>query len=135
MLFEASITIPKNTLKAAPAEVIFPIGMGVINKMMVRPRHGHASLAHCVILLHEHQIFPSIEDMEFHGDTHPIDWEDQLTIDQPPYELKILGWNEDDTYKHTFDIYVAMLEQAVAEKQGTIGGMLAKFLKMVGITS
>ncbi|GAI04657.1 unnamed protein product, partial [marine sediment metagenome] len=28
---------------------------------------------------------------------------------QPPYELKIKGWNTDDTYPHTFDIYVAVL--------------------------
>jgi hypothetical protein len=135
MLFQASITIPKNTLKADPAEVMLPIAMGVINKIMVRPRPGHASLAHCVILYHEHQIAPSVEDMDFSGDTFPIDWEEQYPVDQPPYELKILGWNEDDTYEHTFDIYVAMLEQAIAARQSTIGGMLAKFLKMVGITS
>jgi hypothetical protein len=85
------------------------IAHGIISKIMVRPRPGHAALAHCIILHHEHQIAPSTETMEFHGDTFPIDWEEYYECYQPPYELKIKGWNEDDTYPHTFDIFVAVL--------------------------
>jgi len=109
VLFEASITIPKNTLEASATEVMLPIAHGIISKIMVRPRPGHAALAHCVILSHEHQIAPSSGSMEFHGDTFPIDWEEYYEVYQPPYELKIKGWNEDDTYEHTFDIFVAVL--------------------------
>lgn len=109
MLFEASITIPKNTPSVAPTIVMLPIALGIISKIMVRPRPGHAALAHCIILHHEHQIAPSFGSMEFHGDTFPIDWEEYYESYQPPYELKIKGWNEDDTYEHTFDIFVAVL--------------------------
>ncbi len=109
MLFEASITIPKNTLETAPTEVICKIAHGIITKFMVRPRPGHAALAHIVILHHEHQIAPSTENMDIHGDALPIDWEEYYESYQPPYELKIKGWNSDDTYPHTFDIYVAIL--------------------------
>ena len=109
MLFEASITMPKSTLSTAPTEVILHIAHGIITKIMVRPRPGHAGLAHCVILHHEHQIAPSTENMDFSGDTFPIDWEEYYESYQPPYELKIKGWNDDDTYPHTFDIFVAIL--------------------------
>jgi len=109
MLFQASITIPKNTLQAAPTVVMLGIAHGIITRMMVRPRPGHAALAHCVILHHEHQIAPSTENMDFAGDTFPIDWEEYYESYQPPYELKIKGWNEDDTYPHTFDVFVAVL--------------------------
>ena len=109
MLFEASITIPKLTSKTDPTVVILKIAHGIITKIMVRPRAGHAALAHCVILHHEHQIAPSTEGMDLHGDAHPIDWEEYYESYQPPYELKIKGWNDDDTYPHTFDIYVAVL--------------------------
>lgn len=109
MLFEASITIPKNTLEASSTIVMLPIAHGIITKIMVRPRPGHAALAHCVILHHEHQIAPSAGSMELHGDTAPIDWEEYYECYQPPYELKLKGWNEDDTYPHTFDIFVAVL--------------------------
>jgi hypothetical protein len=109
MLFETSITIPKSTASTAPTTVILGIAHGIITKIMVRPRPGHAALAHCVILHHEHQIAPSTENMEFHGDTFPIDWEEYYEVYQPPYELKIEGWNDDDAYAHTFDILVAIL--------------------------
>jgi len=109
MIFQASVTIPKSKTKDAPTVVMLGIAHGIISKIMVRPRPGHSGLAHCVILHHEHQIAPSTENMEFHGDTFPIDWEEYYEVYQPPYQLKIKGWNEDDTYEHTFDIFVAIL--------------------------
>lgn len=109
MLFEASITIPANTSSSSPTTQILKIAHGIITKIMVRPRPGHAALAHMVILHHEHQIAPSTEGMDFSGDTFPIDWEEYYESYQPPYELKLKGWNEDDTYSHTFDVFVAIL--------------------------
>ena len=109
MLFQASITIPKNTTSSGATEVNLKIAHGIITKIMVRPRPGHAALAHLVILHHEHQIAPSTENMDLHGDAPPIDWEEYYESYQPPYELKLKGWNEDDTYPHTFDVYVAIL--------------------------
>jgi hypothetical protein len=109
VLFEASITIPANTTAADPETAMLKIAHGIISKIMVRPRPGHAGLAHCVILHHEHQIAPSTEGMDFAGDTFPIDWEEYYECYQPPYELKLKGWNTDDTYEHTFDIFVAIL--------------------------
>ncbi|MBA7582971.1 hypothetical protein ES708_24909 [subsurface metagenome] len=109
MLFEASITIPKNTARDSPTTQILTIAHGIITKIMVRPRPGHAALAHCVILHHEHQIAPSTEGMSFSGDTFPIDWEEYYEMYHEPYELKLKGWNEDDTYPHTFDVFVAIL--------------------------
>jgi len=109
MLFEASITIPKNTTSASPTTEILKIAHGIITKIMVRPRPGHAALAHLVILHHEHQIAPSTENMDLHGDALSIDWEEYYESYQPPYELKLQGWNDDDTYPHTFDVYVAIL--------------------------
>lgn len=109
MLFSASLTVPANTLKTAPSESVLKIAHGIITKFMVRPRPGHAGLAHCVILHLEHQIAPSTQDMDISGDAFPVDWEEYYEIYQSPYELKIRGWNEDDTYPHTFDIFVAVL--------------------------
>jgi len=109
MLFQTSITIPKNTTSTNPTVAILEIAHGIITKIMVRPRPGHAGLAHLVILHHEHQIAPSTENMDLHGDAAPIDWEEYYESYQPPYELKLKGWNEDDTYPHTFDVMVAIL--------------------------
>lgn len=109
MLFKGSITIPANTTELDPTVVTFKIAHGIITKFMVRPRPGHAALAHCVVSYHEHQIAPSTVGMNLAGDTFPLDWEEYYEVYQPPYDLKITGWNDDDTYEHTFDVYVAIL--------------------------
>jgi len=109
MLFQGSITIPKKTTSNNPIIVTFGIAKGIITKFMVRPKPGHAGLAHLIILHHEHQIAPSTENMNLYGDSFPIDWEDYYESYQPPYELKLKGWNSDDTYPHTFDVFVAIL--------------------------
>lgn len=109
MLFEAAITIPKNTAETSPTTELLKIAHGIVTKIMVRPRPGHAGLAHLVIRHHEHQIAPSTEGMDFSGDTFPIDWEEYYESYQPPYELKLEGWNTDDTYPHTFDVFVTIL--------------------------
>lgn len=109
MLFQASITIPKSTTKASPTTEILEIAKGIITVIMIRPRAGHAALAHLVILHHEHQIAPSTENMDIRGDMFPIDWEEYYESYQPPFELKLKGWNDDDTYPHTFDVFVAIL--------------------------
>jgi len=109
MLFQASITIPKSTTKASPTTETLKIAHGIITKFMVRPRPGHASLAHLIIRHHEHQIAPSTEDMDLHGDAAPIDWEEYYESYQPPYELKLEGWNDSVTFSHTFDVFVAIL--------------------------
>lgn len=109
MLFQASITIPANTDSSVPITETLTIAHGIISKIMVRPRPGHAGLAHLVLLHHEHQIAPSSPDMDLYGDSSPIDWEEYYECYQPPYELKLRGWNDDDSYQHTFDVFVAVL--------------------------
>ena len=109
MLFQASITIPKDTASTAPTVATFDIAKGIITRFMVRPRPGHSGLAHLVILHHNHQIAPSNPDGDLHGDIHPLDWEDYYESYEPPYTLELRGWNDDDTYPHTFDVFVAIL--------------------------
>lgn len=133
MLFQADITIPKNTTEASPAIVILKIGKGIITKFMIRPRPGHAALAHLVIGYHEHQIAPITENMDLHGDADPIDWEDHIEVLQRPFELKLQGWNDDDTYAHTFTIFVVVLPKSVLlvhavvdAIRGLFGGILGR---------
>jgi len=113
MLFQADITIPKNTTEASPTIVDLGIGKGVITKFMVRPRPGHSGLAHCRIYYHDHPVAPTTLGMDFHGDADPIDWEDHIEVLQEPLTLRIIGWNSDDTYPHTFTIFIVILPKSV----------------------
>ena len=110
MIFQRDIVIPAQVAGVDGTNIVMlPIAKGIITKMIVQPRPGHAALAHLVILHHESQIAPSNRDMDFHGDTFPILWEEYYESYQPPHELKLVGWNEDDTYPHTFTVFVVVL--------------------------
>ncbi|GAI08486.1 unnamed protein product [marine sediment metagenome] len=69
--------------------------------------------------------------MTLHGDFFPIDWEEYYESYQPPYELKIKGWNDDDTYSHTFNVFVAILPRkavlalAIVDAIKSVFGMLS----------
>lgn len=133
MLYESSITIPKETPATAPTVETLKVSAGVVTKVMVRPRPGHSAVAHLVIRYGGHQVWPSTENMEIHGDTFPIDWEEQHQLDQPPFELTIVGWNDSTLYEHVFDIYVAMLPFDVVNSESALVSGLKKFLSLVGI--
>lgn len=126
MLYESSITIPANTASTSPTVVTMGIARGVITEFMVYPHPGHAGLAHLTIHYQGHQIAPSTEGMDLHGDTFPIDWEDYIEVDQPPFDLKLEGWNEDDTYEHSFDVFIAVIE-----KRWTLGQLIASAIRDV----
>lgn len=131
MLFTADVNIPKNTTEAAPVTQMLKVAHGIITWVSVLFPPGCARLAHCVILHHEHQIFPSTEGMDLAGDTFPIEWDEYYECYQPPYELKLKAWNEDDTYPHKITIRVAILPRrgiiatAVADTIKSVLGMLS----------
>jgi len=109
MLFTTDINIPKSTTSADPVVEILKIAHGIVTWISVLFPPGCARLAHAVILHHEHQIAPSTENMDLSGDTFPIAWDEYYESYQPPYELKIKAWNEDDTYPHKITVRVAVL--------------------------
>lgn len=109
MIFQGSITIPANTTKENPTVVTFLIDYGIITEIKVRSAFEHAGLTHCTINYHEQQIAPQQDDMYFTGDGQPIDFAEFFEIYQPPFELKIKGWNDDDTVQHAFNIYIVVL--------------------------
>jgi len=109
MLFQADITIEVGKTKADPETEILKIAHGIITNIIVQIPAGHRALSHLVILHHEHQIAPSTEGMDIHGNFFPVEWGEYYESYQPPYELKLVGWNDDDTYPHTFTVYVAIL--------------------------
>jgi len=131
MLFQASITIPKNTTYDSPTIAMFKIAHGIVTKIMVRPRPGHAALAHLVILHHEHQIAPSTENMDLHGDAPAIDWEEYYESYQPPYELKLKGWNEDDTYDHTITLMLLVLPKSYILPVGAVEGIMESLSNLI----
>lgn len=132
MLFTTEFTIPKNTVSKTPVRQTLKIARGTINRFIVYPRPGHAGLAHMVIRYHGHQIAPSNEGMNLSGDAHPIDWDDERDIDTPPYEIILEGWNDDDTYPHTFYVAISIIPDN-SEADSNSESTIQKVLDVLGL--
>jgi hypothetical protein len=101
MFYEKSITLPPNTDRSSPVSEVIPIHPGKVQQVSVFFPEGCSGLAHLTISLWGHQLWPSNPDGFFTGDNTLIVFPEDLQIIDPPYELILTGWNEDDTYPHT----------------------------------
>jgi hypothetical protein len=113
VFYDFAITVPKSTTEANAVTTIAKVTHGVITRVSFRPRPGHSALLHCQVSYHEHQLWPVSREEDLHGDTFPIEWDDYEELFTDPYELKIVAWNEDDTYAHTFDLGFALLPENI----------------------
>jgi len=109
MLFIAEVAVATDKSKTDPEVATLKIAHGIISRVSVYFPPGCSQKVHCVILHHEHQIFPSTEDMDLTGDAAAIEWNEYYESYQPPYELKIKCWGVDCSHSHTVTVRVAIL--------------------------
>lgn len=131
MLFTAEIEVETTHTATNKKEQTLKIAHGIISYVNVLHPPGCHGLVHCVILHHEHQIFPSTENMDLAGDGFPIVWDEYYESYQPPYELKIKAWGDSCSYDHTITVKVAVLPRkaiialAIVDAIKTALGMLS----------
>lgn len=131
MFHTYEIEVAASTAETSPTITKVQLSHGVITRVSFRPRPGHAALCHCRVFYHDTQIAPADRDQDLHGDTFPIEWDDFIEIFARPYELRIVAWNEDDTYSHTFDISFALLSKwevlpyAISRALSSIVGLIS----------
>lgn len=124
MLFTVEVSVPKSTTSLDPVVQILPIALGIVTWVSVFFPPWCAKQLHVVILSHEHQIFPSTENMDLTGDAGAVEWVEYYECYQPPYELKIKAWNDDDVWTHAATVRVAVLP-----RKATAPASLADTLK------
>jgi len=130
MFHEKDITIPANTDKTSPVVVTWRVEEGVITHVEISFPPGCHRLAHVQIWYHESQLYPHGRDEDFAADAYTIKFTDQFEINEPPYELKIKGWNEDDTYDHTITVRVNIVPKELVFPAKPLH-IIASFLKRV----
>lgn len=109
MLFTAEPVVTPNDTEASPKVKTLKIAHGIISWVSVLFPTGCHQMVHCVILHHEHQVWPSTEGMSLSGDTVPIEWTEYYEAYQPPYELKVKLWSEETVHNHAVTIRIAVL--------------------------
>lgn len=113
MLFVYSLTVPADTTEVDPVTSTVSIAHGVLRHVSVSFPPGCAALCRVAVLYHESQIIPANRSEYLAWDALTISWPEEVPIHTVPYQLKLVGWNEDDTYPHTVTFRFDILEPEV----------------------
>ena len=112
--YTLDLKISKNTPEISPVEQRLKIHEGVIVRWLIYIPSGHHALAHMRILYGLDQILPYKKDTWLRGEDETLNLDDWWDPPEQPYELRVQGYNLDDTYDHTFYIRVVALPREVA---------------------
>ena len=110
MLFRYSVTVPANTTELVPTTSVVKIVHGVLQHVSVSFPPGCAALCHVAVLYQETQIIPANPSAYLAWDDLTLSWPEEVKLLVAPYQLKLVGWNEDDTYPHTVTFRFDILE-------------------------
>ena len=128
MLFTFSITTPANTLASAKQQTSLALAAGIISHVWVQFPPGPAALLHLQIADELHQVIPANPDNDLASDDETIEWDDEIDLTEPPYELQAHTWNLDDTYLHLVIIHISLIPAAEWAKRSTIWDRLGAML-------
>lgn len=128
MNYRGSLTIPANTPVSAPVEQEMILGPGVMSRVRIAIPAGHHGLAHLRIYRWGHQLYPTTPDADYAGDDEVIEIEDNMPGDEPPYTLRLWGYNTSTQYDHTFEVSITLQSATGA---GGVGGPLARLMEWV----
>ena len=119
-----TITLPLGGTEAAPETTIGYIGKGVIHRLVIFFPRGCFGLAHIQIFVGGVQVWPSIQGQTFAYDGYTLDVLEHFEIEAGPTEVRIVGWNEDETYNHTIQVGFGILPKSVLLPTGSTEGII-----------
>jgi len=112
-VYVVPLEVPAKTPQDAPVERVLKVEEPVVTEISVFFPPGCFALAHVQVFYGELQLAPKPVGASFTGDgiepRHPLRW----FPPEVPFELRILGWNEDVEYKHTPLVFITTEEVAV----------------------
>lgn len=114
MIFARQILIPANTQLDDPLITTIPISLGTLRHVWVRWRWGSGNLCGCRILYASFQMWPLTMTDWFVSTPYPLDFEDDLPIDDVPTDLVVEAYNIDDTFEHRLWVAVSILRSPAA---------------------
>lgn len=120
MQFQINLVIPALTSSDAPIEASQLLDVGTLDSIDVRFPDGCVSLVHFAAKLKQFQLVPWNQDGSIASNDHVVHSDLDYPITQPPMELYLYAWSEDDTYTHTLLVLINWTPKEVQ----TIGQLL-----------
>jgi len=101
-IYTKILTIPPNTPKDNPKEAKITLEGDILTEITIVIPPGHAALTGIALLYGIEQIAPLPSGEWFTGDDERIAWVERWGIPEGKAEITLRGYNEDDTYEHSF---------------------------------
>lgn len=111
-LFSFEFTIPANTPEETPETLDLVLEEGTVSKVQIIIPPGHAALAGLKIMNDIEQVIPKSGWLKGNNDRLDFDVDIKIIGAGEPitYKFTANGFNEDDTYEHTFYIRAWVLK-------------------------
>jgi len=111
-LFSFEFPIPPNTPEETPETFDMVLEEGTVSKVQIIIPPGHAALAGLKIMNDTEQVIPKSGWLKGNNDRLDFDVDIKIIGSGEPitYKFTANGFNEDDTYEHTFYIRVWVLK-------------------------
>jgi len=130
MQYRAALTIPAGTPEASPETLDLPVTFGILRRYVLHFPPGQSGLAHVQVWYCGRQVLPTSIGESFIGDDTLIDLPEAFPIENPPFELLLVGWAPLAALEHTvyFILYIerdvllipAQMELQVALPEGIV---------------
>jgi len=133
MFYDFALTIPANTLQAAPYTQELKLTAGIVHYVEIEFPSGCAGLAHVQIRQPEATYLPTNPDGSFASDGYVIPIKEHLELGSGENTLKAVGWNLDDTYEHTITIRIGVLLKEQLEPVTGLTALMQRFFRLVGV--
>jgi len=109
--YTVELSIPPNTPEDNPVEKTLIIEGEVLERIHFLIPCGHQSLARLAIFYGIHQIFPAEPGTWLKGEDESFSMRIGWRLPEFKVKITLKGWNEDDTYQHTFYLRLEVVEK------------------------
>jgi len=114
MIYTYSLKIPLKTEETSPVEKEVEVEGEIIDMIQIVIPWGHGGLAGLAIFYGLEQIAPRPTGTWFRGNDQVIEWRELFTIPERKAKLILKGYNDDDSYPHTFIVRFVVHKRRVA---------------------
>jgi len=132
-IYTAKLTIPANTPRDSPVSVSVSLEKAVLVRISIRIPPGHEALAGLRIKYGRLQLWPEEPDTWLSGDDEAITWDEYFVLPDDPTRLILEGYNEDDTYEHSFLVRFMTLPKAIAYPWMAVNRFVRMLSKLIGL--
>lgn len=134
MLYGHHRSVPANTTQDNPDKQTLAITKGTIMGWVIFFDPEAANLLHVRVEYHGFKILPYGELEAIVGFLKPVTLEESIKIEKEPAELKIIAWNEDDSYQHEYYIHPIVIPPSAVSPLGEEeAGMIERFMQWLGL--